>query len=37
MLTVSIRAKEPDGDTSKLYEYPVGAEIVSADCREVKR
>ena len=31
MLTVSIRAKEPDGDTSKLYEYPVGAEIVSAE------
>lgn len=23
-LTVSIRAKEPNGDTSKLYEYPVG-------------
>ena len=29
MLTVSIRAKEPDGDTSKLYEYPVGAETVT--------
>ena len=29
MLTVSIRAKEPDGDTSKLYEYPVSTEIYS--------
>ena len=27
MLTVSIRAKEPEGDTSKLYEYPVSKEI----------
>ena len=27
MLTVSIRAKEPDGDVSKLYEYPVSTEI----------
>lgn len=25
-LTVSVRAKEPDGDTSKLYAYPVGDE-----------
>ena len=31
MLTVSIRAKEPDGDTSRLYEYPVSAEIVTKD------
>ena len=31
MLTVSIRAKEPDGDTSKLYEYPVGADIVTTE------
>ena len=29
MLTVSIRAKEPEGDTSKLYEYPVSTEIYS--------
>ena len=28
MLTVSIRAKEPDGDMSKLYEYPVSTEIL---------
>ena len=27
-LTVSIRAKEPNGDTSKLYEYPVNKENV---------
>ena len=27
MLTVSIRAKEPDGDASKLYEYPVSEGI----------
>ena len=26
MLTVSIRAKEPDGDVSRLYEYPVDME-----------
>ena len=25
-LTVSVRAKDPDGDVSKLYTYPVGAE-----------
>lgn len=25
-LTVSVRAKEPDGDASKLYQYPVGDE-----------
>ena len=31
MLTVSIRAKEPDGDVSKLYEYPVSTEIWSAE------
>jgi Ca-activated chloride channel family protein len=27
-LTVSVRAKEPDGDVSKLYQYPVGQESV---------
>lgn len=27
-LTVSVRAKEPDGDVSKLFEYPVGDESV---------
>ncbi len=27
MLTVSIRAKKPDSDTSDLYEYPVKADI----------
>ena len=27
-LTVSIRAKEPDGNESRLYEYPVGTEQV---------
>ena len=27
-LTVSVRAKEPDGDVSKLYAYPVGGESV---------
>ena len=27
MLTVCIRAKDPDGDTSKLYEYPVSTDI----------
>ena len=26
-LTVSVRAKEPDGDTSKLYGYPVDASV----------
>ena len=26
MLTVSIRAKEPEGDVSRLYEYPVDME-----------
>ena len=31
MLTVSIRAKEPDGNVSKLYEYPVSTEIWSAE------
>ena len=29
-LTVSVRAKDPDGDVSKLYQYPVGAESVKA-------
>jgi Ca-activated chloride channel family protein len=28
-LTVSIRAKEPEGSESKLYEYPVKADAVS--------
>jgi len=28
-LTVSVRAKDPDGDVSKLYTYPVGEESVS--------
>ena len=28
-LTVSIRAKEPEGSESRLYEYPVNAETVS--------
>ena len=28
MLTVAIRAKEPDGDTSKLYEYPVSTSLL---------
>ncbi len=27
-LTVSVRAKDPDGDVSKLYTYPVGGESV---------
>lgn len=27
-LTVKIRCKEPDGDTSALYEYPVGSEAL---------
>ncbi len=27
-LSVSVRAKEPDGDVSKLYTYPVGGESV---------
>ena len=31
MLTVSIRAKEPDGDVSKLWEYPVGTDLYSAE------
>lgn len=30
MLTVSIRYKEPDGDTSKLLEYPVAESVYSA-------
>jgi Ca-activated chloride channel family protein len=30
-LTVSVRAKAPDGDESKLYEYPVGGESVFAE------
>ena len=28
MLTMAIRAKEPDGDTSRLYEYPVETGIL---------
>ena len=31
MLTVSIRAKEPDGDVSRLWEYPVGTDLYSAE------
>ena len=30
MLTVSIRAKEPEGDVSRLYEYPVDMEPAAA-------
>ncbi len=30
MLTVAVRYKEPDGDTSKLLEYPVAADAYSA-------
>ena len=33
-LTVAIRAKEPEGTESKLYEYPVGAEAVSETMSE---
>ncbi|MBR2662029.1 MAG: von Willebrand factor type A domain-containing protein [Clostridia bacterium] len=33
-LTVSIRAKEPEGTESKLYEYPVNEETVSATMSE---
>ena len=33
-LTVAIRAKEPEGTESKLYEYPVGAETVSETMSE---
>ncbi len=29
-LTVNIRAKEPEGDTSKLYSYPMDASMVKA-------
>jgi Ca-activated chloride channel family protein len=29
MLTVAIRAKEPEGTESKLYEYPVKPEIIT--------
>ena len=34
MLTVSIRYKEPDGDTSKLLEYPVTESAYSASMSE---
>lgn len=34
MLTVSIRYKEPDGDTSKLLEYPVAESVYSATMSE---
>ncbi len=34
MLTVSIRYKEPDGDESKLLEYPVAADSYSAEMSE---
>ena len=33
-LTVSIRAKEPEGTVSKLYEYPVKADAVSETLSE---
>ena len=33
-LTVAIRAKEPEGTESKLYEYPVNAEAVSTTMSE---
>ncbi len=33
-LTVSIRAKEPEGTESKLYEYPVGTENVKEELSE---
>ncbi len=29
MLTIAIRAKEPDGDVSRLWEYPVNSKILS--------
>ena len=28
MLTLAVRAKEPDGEVSKLYEYPVSGEAL---------
>ena len=31
LLTVALRYKEPDGDESKLLEYPVGEAAYSAD------
>ena len=31
MLTIAIRAKEPDGDTSKLFEYPVDSSILKEE------
>jgi Ca-activated chloride channel family protein len=31
LLTVAIRAKEPDGDTSRLYEYPVETGILKQE------
>ena len=33
-LTVAVRAKEPEGTESKLYEYPVGDEAVSGTMSE---
>ena len=36
-LTVSIRAKEPKGSVSKLYEYPVNEEAVRAEMSENMR
>ena len=33
-LTVSIRAKDPDGTESRLYEYPAGAESVTEEMSE---
>lgn len=34
LMTVSLRYKEPDGDTSKLLEYPVAEETYSAEMNE---
>ncbi len=31
MLTLSVRAKEPEGDTSRLWEYPVSAELLEGN------
>lgn len=36
-LTVSIRAKEPEGTESKLYEYPVDAKAMTAEMSENMR
>lgn len=36
-LTVSVRAKDPDGDASKLYSYPVGEDSVRAEMSDTLR